>query len=319
MDTQVGLVRALVPVTLTLQVRIPGDHPSVPVLGDERMGSATLVDAQGLLLTVNYVVIGGQEIVATLPEGRRFPADIVAQDFDSGIAVLSIPVRDHPVASLGDSRRLATGQEVFILASTGPTVRRVSSGVITDLGPFDAYWEYMLEAAIQSTAFNPGLGGGPLFDVRGRMVGVTSLNLGQVGRFSLAIPVHLFTEHRDDLLRHGLVQRRARRAWVGFYPQPTASGIVVAGRVPEAPAFRSGMREGDMVLAVNFREVATREELYPEMWKHPRAPSCASASCGERRAPPSRWCRKIGLSFTGRSGARPKRCGRAGGGGQHAT
>jgi S1-C subfamily serine protease len=269
MDTHVGLVHALVPVTLTLHVRIPGEHPSVPVLGDERMGSATLVDAQGILLTVNYIVIGGREIDATLPDGRRFPADIVAQDFDSGIAVLSIPVRDHPVASLGDSRRLVTGQEVFILASTGPTVRRVSSGVITDLGPFDAYWEYMLEAAIQSTAYNPGLGGGPLFDLRGRMVGVTSLNLGQVGRFSLAIPVHLFTENRDELLRHGRVERRGRRAWVGFYPQQTASGIVVAGLVPEAPASRSGIREGDMLLAVNFREVATREELYQEMWRHP--------------------------------------------------
>jgi S1-C subfamily serine protease len=269
MDAQIGLVRALIPVTLTLHVHVPGDHPSVAVLGDERMGSATLVDAQGILLTVNYVVIGGREIVATLPDGRRFNAEIVAQDFDSGIAALSIPVRDHPVAALGDSRRLATGQEVFILASTGPTVRRVSSGVITDLGPFDAYWEYMLDSAIQSTAFNPGLGGGPLFDVRGRMVGITSLNLGQVGRFSLAIPVHLFAEHRDDLLRHGWVGKRTRRAWVGFYPQPTASGIVVAGLVPEAPASRSGIREGDMILAVNFREVATREELYQEMWKHP--------------------------------------------------
>jgi S1-C subfamily serine protease len=269
MDTHVGLVHALVPVTLTLHVRIPGEHPSVPVLGDERMGSATLVDPQGILLTVNYIVIGGREIVATLPDGRRFPAEIVAQDFDSGIAVLSIPVRDHPVASLGDSRRLVTGQEVFILASTGPTARRVSSGVITDLGPFDTYWEYMLEAAIQSTAYNPGLGGGPLFDVRGRMVGVTSLNLGQVGRFTLAIPVHLFSENRNELLRHGRVERRGRRAWVGFYPQQTASGIVVAGLVPEAPASRSGIREGDMLLAVNFREVATREELYQEMWKHP--------------------------------------------------
>jgi serine protease Do/serine protease DegQ len=158
MDAQIGLVRALIPVTLTLHVRIPGEHPSAAVLGEERMGSATLVDAQGILLTVNYVVIGAQEIVATLPDGRRFNTEIVAQDFDSGIAVLSIPIRDHPVAALGDSRRLATGQEVFILASTGPTVRRVSSGVITDLGPFGAYWEYMLDSAIQSTAFNPGLG-----------------------------------------------------------------------------------------------------------------------------------------------------------------
>jgi S1-C subfamily serine protease len=284
MDAQIGLIRALVPVTLTLHVRIPGDHPSVAVLGDERMGSATLVDAQGILLTVNYVVIGGREILATLPDGRRFRAEIVAQDFDSGLAALSIPLRDHPAAALGESRRLATGQEVFILASTGPTARRVASGVISDLGPFDAYWEYMLETAIQSTASNPGLGGGPLFDVRGRMIGVTSLNLGQVGRFSLAIPAHLFAEHRDELLRHGKVRSRPRRAWVGFYPQPTASGVVVAGLVPEAPASRSGMREGDMILAVNRREVATREELYQEMWKQPAgAPLRFIVRRGEQR------------------------------------
>ncbi len=268
MDAQIGLVRALVPVTAALHVRIPSDHPSVVTLGDERTGSAALVDPQGILLTVNYVVMGGREIVATLADGRRFPVEIAAQDFESGIAVLRIPIRDQPAASLGDSRQLAVGQEVFILASTGATTRRVSGGVITDLGPFDAHWEYMLESAIQSSAFNPGLGGGPLFDIRGRMVGVVSLNLNQVARFSLAIPVHLFSEHRDDLLRFGQVRGRIRRAWVGFYPQPTASGIVVAGVVPEGPASRSGIREGDVILAVDFREVTTRPELYGEMWKH---------------------------------------------------
>jgi len=122
----------------------------------------------------------------------------VAQDFESGIAVLSIPVRDRPAASLGDSRGLAVGQDVFILA----------------------------------------------------------------------IPVHLFTEHREDLLRFGRVPGRTRRAWVGFFAQPTELGIVVAGVVPEAPASRSGIREGDVIVAVNLREVETRQELYQEMWKH---------------------------------------------------
>ena len=130
MNALVGLVRALVPVTLTLHVRVPSQHASVPVLGDERMGTATLVDPQGLLLTVTYVVMGGREIEATFPDGRKFPAEIVAQDFESGIAVLSIPVRDRPTASLGDSRGLAVGQDVFILASADPTARRVGSGVV---------------------------------------------------------------------------------------------------------------------------------------------------------------------------------------------
>src|SRR5574342_98914 len=225
MDAQIGLVRARVPGTLALHVEIPGEHPSVATLGEERMGSAVLVDRQGIFLTVNYVVIGGRRITATLPDGRRFPAEIVAQDFEAGIAALSIPVQDLPAAAPGDSRRLVAGQEVFILASAGPTERRVSSGVITDLGPFDAYWEYLLESAIQTSAVNPGFGGGPLFDIRGRVVGITSLNLGQVGRLSLAIPIHLYTEHRDDLLRFGRVRGRKRRAWVGFYPQPGESGI----------------------------------------------------------------------------------------------
>lgn len=268
MDAQVGLARALVPATVTLQVRIPGDHPSVAILGAERMGSAILVDRQGILLTVNYVVIGGRQITAILSDGRRIAAEVVAQDYESGLAVLSLPVRDLPVAAPGDSRHLATGQDVFVLGSTGPTERRVSNGVITDLGPFDAYWEYMLESAIQSSAINPGFGGGPLFDVRGRVVGITSLNLGQVGRFCLAIPIHLFAEHCDDLLRFGRVRDRIRRAWVGFYPEAAGSGLVVAGLVPDAPAARSGIQEGDVILAVDSREVGTRQELYQEMWKH---------------------------------------------------
>ena len=268
MDAQVGLVRALVPVTVTVHVHVPPSHPSVPVLGEERMGSGALVDPNGLLLTVNYVVMGGQEITATLPGGQRLQAEVVAQDYESGLAVLQVPLRDHAAAALGDSRHLSLGQEVFVLASTGPTARRVGSGIVTDLGPFDAYWEYMLDSAIQSTAMNPGLGGGPLFDARGRMLGVTSLNLGQVGRFSLAIPVHHFTEHREALLRDGGRQGRVPRAWVGFYPQPGETGVVVAGVVPNAPASQAGIQEGDVILAVDACDIESRPQLYRELWKH---------------------------------------------------
>jgi len=270
MDAQVGLVRALVPVTVTLHVHVPSSHPSVPVLGEERMGSGALVEPDGLLLTVNYVVMGGREITATLPGGQRLQAAVVAQDYESGLAVLQVPLRNHAAAVLGDSRHLSLGQEVFVLASTGPTARRVGSGIVTDLGPFDAYWEYMLESAIQSTAMNPGLGGGPLFDAKGRMLGVTSLNLGQVGRFSLAIPVHHFIEHREALLREGRRRGQAARAWVGFYPQPGEAGVVVAGVVPDAPASRGGIQEGDVILAVDFCEIENRPQLYRELWKrHP--------------------------------------------------
>ncbi len=268
MDAPIGLVRGLVQRTLALQVEVPEDHPSVAALGSERMGSAVLVDERGLLLTVNYVVIGGHRIIATLPDGRRQQAEIVAQDFDSGLAVLRLPGPSAPVAALGDSRELETGQAVFILASTGTTERRVSSGVITALEPFDAAWEYRLDLSIQTSAVNPGFGGGPLFDLRGRVVGITSLNLGRVGRFSLAIPIHLFTERCEELLRYGAALHQARRAWVGLYSEPTPAGLVVTGLVPGGPAAEAGVREGDLIRAVNDREVESRQALYQEMWRH---------------------------------------------------
>jgi S1-C subfamily serine protease len=266
MDAVIGLVRALLPVTAALRVRIPSSHPSVAVLGDERMGSGVMV-APGIGLTVNYVVIGARSIQATFPDGESCEAEIVAQDFETGLAVLRLPRDEGAAAALGDSRTLRRGQEVFVLGSAGATERRVSNGVITDLGPFDAYWEYRLESAIQSSAINPGFGGGPLFDTRGRLVGITSLNLGQMGRFSLSIPVHLFSDHREDLLRFGRVPGRVRRAWIGVHAEPATGGVAVAGLVPDGPAARAGVREGDLVVAVNFAEVATRAEAYDHLWR----------------------------------------------------
>jgi S1-C subfamily serine protease len=230
------------------------------------MGSAVMIEPR-VALTVNYVVMGGRSIRATFPDGESCQAEILAQDFESGLAALRLPRRTGAAAALGDSRALRKGQDVFVFGSTGATERRVSNGVVTDLGPFDAYWEYMLESAIQSSAINPGFGGGPLFDNRGRLLGITSLNLGQVGRFSLAVPIHLFADHRQDLLRFGHVQGRPRRAWVGIYAEPTATGVVVSGVVPDGPAARAGVQEGDVIVTVNFGEVATREEMYRNLWQ----------------------------------------------------
>lgn len=265
MDASIGLVRALLPTTAALQVQIPSDHRSVAVLGDERMGSAVMVEP-GVALTVNYVVMGGRSIRATFPDGENCQAEILAQDFESGLAALRVSRHPGAVAALGDSRALRRGQDVFILASTGATERRVGTGVVTDLGPFEAYWEYMLDSAIQSSAINPGFGGGALFDNRGRLQGITSLSLGQVGRFSMAVPIHLFVDHRQDLLRFGRVRGRMRRAWVGIYAEPAATGVVVSGLVPDGPAARAGVQEGDVVVTVNFTEVATREEMYRQLW-----------------------------------------------------
>jgi S1-C subfamily serine protease len=267
MDAPVGLVRALLPMTVHVAVRVPATHPSAQILGSERLGSGVVVDAAGLILTVNYVVMGARRLRVTLPDGRRVAAEVAAQDFESGLALLRARIPDPPVATLGSSETLAPGASVFTVASTGQRERRVAGGVVVSLGEFDAYWEYLLERGIVSSAANPGFGGGPLFDMRGSLVGIVSLNLNEIGRQSFAIPIEYFTRHRGELVRYGRVVSRPRRAWIGLFPQPVEEGLVVAGLVPRGPGERGGLREGDLILRVDHEEVDSRRGLYALLWR----------------------------------------------------
>jgi S1-C subfamily serine protease len=268
MDAPVTLVAGVVPATVTIQARVPEDHPSAQILGQERMGTGTLIDREGHILTVNYIVMGAQQLTGVFMNGREAPAEIVfSRDFESGLALIKIAAGRHPIIPLGDSRRLTPGQFAFIVASVGEESRRVTSGVVTAVEPFDAYWEYMLDRAILFTAPNPGVGGGPLVSRAGELVGIVSLNLNEIARMSLAIPIEVYTEHAEEMRRHGRIVSRQPRAWIGFYAQPTEEGIVVAGVVPRGPAERCGVEEGDLILAVDDERIADRRELYRTLWK----------------------------------------------------
>ncbi len=268
MDAPVDLAANVVPATVTIHARVPEQHPSAHILGQERMGTGSVLDREGHILTVNYIVLGAQTITVAFMNGREERAEIVGRDFDSGLALLKIPPGRYPTIAVGDSRRLQAGHAAFIIASVGEENRRVSGGTVTAVEPFDAYWEYMLERAILFTAPNPGVGGGPLVNRAGAMVGVVSLNLNEIARMSLAIPVEVYAEHAEEMRRHGRIVSHQPRAWVGFYAQPTEEGIVVAGVVPRGPAERCGLEEGDLIVAVDEDHVGDRPALYRALWKH---------------------------------------------------
>jgi serine protease Do len=268
-NASVKLIERAVPATVGLRATIPESHPSASILGTERHGTGTFFDAGGLVLTVNYVVLGAEAIRATLITGEAFDARVVAQDFASGLAVVAVDHREpFPLAALTSSREASVGQEVFIVASVGEEKRSANNGWIAALEPFDAYWEYSLERAILTSAVNPGVGGAPLFDARGRVIGIVSLDLGQIGRFTLAVPCEYFVDHRDELLRHGRRISTPSRAWVGFYCYTLREHVVVAGVFPGAPAEAAGLKSGDVVVSVNGRPVTSRAELYTSLWRH---------------------------------------------------
>jgi S1-C subfamily serine protease len=268
MDASVELVKQLVASVAYIHTEVPPAHPSTRILGDDRMGTGAVVGSDGLILTVNYVVMGGKSIEVTFARGRSQRAEIIAQDFDIGLAVLKVKRSGLPAPPMIPSHALERGTPVFALSSLGPRERRVAGGLVTYLGEFEAYWEYMLERGVVSSAPNPGFGGGPLFTLRGQMVGVVSLNLSEISRNSLAIPTECYEKNRDELLRYGRVVSRPQRAWLGVFAHPLEEGVVVAGVVPNGPGARCGVQEGDVIVALDSQEVPTRRDLYQTLWRH---------------------------------------------------
>ena len=268
MDASVELVKHVQPSVVHIHTEVPSSHPSTRILGDERMGTGAVVGSDGLILTVNYVVMGAKTIDVTFEKGRSQRAELVAQDFDVGLALLKVKRQGLSVAPTISSDALARGMSVFALSSVGGRERRVAGGAVTYLGEFEAYWEYMLERGIVTSANNPGFGGGPLFTLLGQMAGIVYLSLSEIARNSLAIPMECFEKNRRELLRYGRVMSRPQRAWLGVFAQPLEEGVVVAGIVPGGPGARSGVKEGDVIVALDSQEVPTRKELYERLWRH---------------------------------------------------
>ena len=267
MDAPPELVSRVLPAVVSMHATVRPHHPSIAALGEKRMGTGVIVDTGGYLLTVNYVVLGADQLGIGLSDGRQFQGRVVAQDFASGLAIVKIPPQELTAVRLGSSMDILLGQPVFLLAATGTGERRVADGFITYVGEFETHWEYMLTKAIGLTIQNPGFGGAPVFDLAGRVVGIASLNLSEVGRTTVAIPVELYQLNRTELLEFGRVVSRPERAWIGAFFQPAEHGVMVAGLVPGGPAEAAGIKEGDVVVAVDFCTVEMRRDLYEELWK----------------------------------------------------
>lgn len=267
MNAHLGLIHATLPTTVDIKVTVPQGHPSARNLGAERTGSGTIVDPNGYIVTVHYITSGADSITVTLADGDQFPGKLAGQDFETGLALVKITARDLPFLRPAPPQEVSLGQPAFIASSSGETGRRVSGGYITSLDGYDGHWEFMLERAIRLTAFNPGFGGGTLADFKGRMLGVVSLNLNEIGKFSLAIPIDYYVQIEQELKTYGQVRSRPKRPWLGLHTQGFGGHIVVTGVFPGGPAENSGLKEGDIIVGVDKKEVRSRAELYREMWK----------------------------------------------------
>ena len=264
MDSTVATPRAVVPSLAFVHSRIPASHPSAAVLGEERMGVGVAIDGRHVL-TAHYLLLGADSVELTFADGRarELVGTRIHHETGLGVAILEGP--EAQPAALATAAA-TPGQPVFLLTCTEPNERKVATGHVSRVGPFEAFWEYMLDRAIMTTIVNPGLSGAPLFDRDGRLLGIVSLGIAAVGRYSLAIPIDLLVAHRAELLGEG-ARRGPARAWVGFYPHAHDGGVVVSGVISNGPAERAGLAGGDVVLSVDGHAVQTLRDLYRAIWK----------------------------------------------------
>jgi S1-C subfamily serine protease len=228
------------------------------------MGAGVVV-APDAILTAHYVVMGASVLEVLGFDGRRLVVERVALDHDSGLALIRTERSDLVPARLADGEP-RPGDPAFLLTCSSDKERRGASGHVSFVGPFEAFWEYMLDRAIMTTIVNPGLAGGPLLDERGRVCGIVSLGLAAVGRYSMAIPTSLFLARRSLLERSEPMPASERHAWIGFYPQVSDGGVSISGIVPDGPADGAGLARGDLLVSIDGQPVRSLRQLYTSLF-----------------------------------------------------
>jgi S1-C subfamily serine protease len=229
-------------------------------------GSASVLTADGFLLTSAHVIEHATTCEATFSDGRAVPADVIGSDPLSDLAVLRARGEVPPAVNLGDASQLRVGQLVVALGNPLGFAGSVTAGIVSALGrSLPTRAGRVVDEVIQTDAtLNPGNSGGALADSAGRVIGVNTAVAG-IG-VGLAVPVNSTTRQIiATLMTHG----RVRRAWLGIagaqVPLPPAlaakvsrrTGLRVAEVVSGSPAAAAGLRVGDIVLAVDGQDAAT--------------------------------------------------------------
>jgi serine protease Do len=255
---------------------LPPDHPRAQPgerFDSEFIGSGTLVDEAGYILSNYHVVAASDSVSVTLSDQRSFPARIVGFDALIDIAVLKIEATNlPPPAELGDASTLRIGDWVLAIGHPLGMGSTLTHGIVSALGRKAniLHDEYSIESFIQTNAvINKGNSGGPLLNLRGQVVGVNTAIATQTGWFigyGFAVPIDLAKEAMADILEHGRVVRGYLGVSMESVKQSQAespgttgsvpmgervpAGVFLTKIFPSTPAESAGLLRGDVLLRV---------------------------------------------------------------------
>lgn len=259
----------------------------------EGSGSGSVLDQAGNILTNNHVVERAEKLSVSFGGQKTYAATVVGRDPDTDLAVIRLvekPREPLTVVPLGDSDKLVVGQKVLAIGNPFGMDRTLTTGVISGLQrPIRARNNRQIEGAIQTDAsINPGNSGGPLFDSRGRMIGINSQILSPSGASAgvgFAVPVNIAKRIVPQLISSGRVIRPklgiVQRNVELFRNQdlPVSDGVVIWQVATDGAAGRAGLRGltqtedgdviiGDIIVGIDGEKVANSDDLYKLLDRH---------------------------------------------------
>lgn len=244
-------------------------YQAIPVEG---MGSGTIIDPKGQILTNHHVVGGAEKISVTLWNGEVLEGTILGACSVHDTAIVKVRKQDLHAAELGDSEKLRVGQRVYAIGNPfglagGPTV---TSGVVSATKRTIESQRGLIENLVQTdAAINPGNSGGPLVDLEGKVVAVNTAIIPYAQGIGFAIPINTAKQCTSDMIRDGVTAR----PWLGivglslstetsqYYDLPLEHGVLVTKVSDGSPAQRAGMIMGDIILQMDRVRIESIEDL----------------------------------------------------------
>jgi S1-C subfamily serine protease len=267
----VAVVEAVGPAVVSISV---GHETRPSEFAPIGAGSGFAITPDGYLLTNSHVVSNARKIEAAFIDGTKLQAILIGTDPSTDLAVIRVNAAKLPYAELGDSSNLRVGQLVIAMGNPLGFQSSVSSGVISALGrTLRSQMGRLIENIIQHTApLNPGNSGGPLLDARGRVVGINTAIIALAQSIGFSIPSNTAKWVVSQLLTSGRVrrsylgvvgyQRLLDRRIVRFHKLTKSHAVEIVGIEPAGPAAGSGLRPGDLVVAINGQATASVDDMY---------------------------------------------------------
>ena len=235
----------------------------------QSLGSGFIIDHKGYIVTNNHVIEGADQIKVKLSNGKEFDAQVVGRDPKTDLALIKISVSDDFIPlKMGDSDALQVGTWVVAIGSPFGLEQTVTAGIVSakgrtiGAGPYDDF--------IQTDAsINPGNSGGPLLNMKGEVVGINTAIIPNGQGIGFAIPVNLAEGIIEQLKNGGQVTR----GWLGigiqdltpelreYYKVKGKMGVLVTQVYEGDPAYKSGIKPRDVIIAVDSKTVSSSREL----------------------------------------------------------